>query len=460
MLYLTGVVLTAFFLFLLSAYLKLIDLATIVIRGENGIFWDTIQAAKWKFNHLYYLHTIVFYCFTIIGAFVFFNWLFKKTFSKVCRLIWANKTTYWRELLFVMLVCVFLLMLMAKESHLRYLSFCPGSCYPGNDFTEENPQISWNVKADENGMTFYNYDSFPNPAIGDSTMFIVNRQGFPSRFDFDKSTIDSLANKCGSKKLKVLFIGDSFLEGIGASSFDKSFVEIYRRKNVDKVVCSAGIRGMDVVQYRLVAEKFIPEILPGKVTVMFCGWNDIMLTERKPVAFLPYFVDVKNVGVINNYIPVGITPFDTLALAPDSAYRLYRQRYSLMTRQDVLSKICRQTCITTQLYFLLNSVQYFPSQFNNDYKATYRNLKRIKNVCDSVGAKFSIVFIPTPIMKKYDKQEYKNKYQWVFLDLLPDVHFPPKNTVQENDCSTSIDFHLNDTGQKKMAEYLEKEFKD
>lgn len=342
--------------------------------------------------------------------------------------------------------------LMLREFWLYRLSFCPGSCYCGNDFKESNPFISRRLIADENGMCFYNQDSFPEKH--DSTQFIVNRQGFPNPFDFDSMVVDSVSKAKGKVK-KMLFLGDSFLEGVGASSHDKCFAEFYRKAHPNQLMLSTGIGGMDVVQYKLVAQKYIPQLKPDKVVVFFCGWNDVIWINRKPKPYLPIHSFVENVGIIYNYIPSGITPFDTLTLSTDSAYRLYRSRFSLMEKNDFISRMARKTRITTQLYYKINPVQHYSSQFPPDSSATYTNLKAVKNLCDANDIAFQIVFIPTPTMKTYTIADYSEKYKWVFGDLWPLVSFCPKGLITEDDCSTSIDFHFNNKGQEKFAKFIQ-----
>ncbi|MBS1618791.1 MAG: hypothetical protein JST76_09750 [Bacteroidetes bacterium] len=113
----------------------------------------------------------------------------------------------------------------------------------GNDFTPAHPSISYILLADERGMNYFNEDSFHNHT--DTTQFHVNEQGFPNWFDFARPVVDSLCSLTPHHKKKTLFLGDSFAEGVVASSADKSFMEIYRHLDPGRLVCNTGIGGMD-----------------------------------------------------------------------------------------------------------------------------------------------------------------------------------------------------------------------
>jgi len=352
-----------------------------------------------------------------------------------------------------LLIAVTTCVLLAKEYHLYHLSFCPGSRFCGNDFTETKPSISNQLMADERGMAYYNPAYYAGKR--DSTGLIINKDGFPATFDFSEEQRDTLSTSKRRGRKKILFLGDSFLEGVGASTHDKSFIELYKNRNPDKVIYSTGIGGMDVIQYRLVAEKYIPVIRPERVVVMFCGWNDLIWLDRKPRPYMPTHTFVDKVGIIYNYVPPGITPFDTLVLGADSAYQLYRNRFSLMGKKGLIERIAAKSRVTTQLYYAAKPIEFYPNQFAPDSLATYRNLKRIKDICDSSNIPLSIIFIPTPLMKDYTAAEYERRYKWVFKDMWPLVRFCPKGYIQAEDCSTEADYHFNDKGQKKFADYMQ-----
>ncbi len=371
-----------------------------------------------------------------------------KALTNLAQLFSGNK----RTMLFLFSVILIVITFLAKEYQLYKLGYCPGSYYAGNDFKEAQPKVTKRLLADSLGMAYYNPEYYPEK--NDSSQFIVNADGFPSRFDYTPNVVDSLAQLSNPRRKKFLFLGDSFLEGVGASTCDKSFVELYRRNQPKKLICSTGIGGMDVVQYRLVAEKYIPLLKPDAIVIFFCGWNDVAWMERKPKPFLPLHGFVDHVGIIYNYIPTGITPYDTLTLSTDSAYRLYRSRFSLMGRKDMASQWAKQTRLSTQLYYKFNPISFYPCQFHPDSAATYRNLKRIKTLCDSNGIQLSILFIPTPLMQSYTMKEYTAQYKWVFQDLWSNVHFCPKGYFDASDCSSPTDFHFNNKGQLKMEAFM------
>lgn len=424
------------------------------IIAEKTIFLDLLNSTKYVFNNTYWFHTILFYLLIAYGIWSLFkNYLLPPLID--IRKKHKDKTIKVFVLLF--LIIFLTTALVIKEMQMQRLGFYAGSRFGGNNFSLEHPAISWELTADGRGMVYYDADSAVR--IAKRLGLVVNKQGFPNSFNFDRKTIDSLSQTSTPRKKKKLFFGDSFLQGIGASKQENTFIELYRQHNPNEIVCSFGIGGNDPVQYRLAAEKFIPEIMPDEVNVMFCGWNDVIFLDRKPTPHLPSLTYIEGVGFIHNYIFSGLTPFDTLALQPDTAYRLYRQKYSLQTKSDMLPVVCRQSIITSQLYFQFHPQHLYPRQFADDSLATYRNLKRIKTLADSVGANFTIAFIPTPPMKNYTIMDYEQHFKWAFADLWQYVSFCPQGTIADSDCSSSVDWHFNDKGQIKFADFLQKTLK-
>ncbi|MBS1618790.1 MAG: hypothetical protein JST76_09745 [Bacteroidetes bacterium] len=207
-------------------------------------------------------------------------------------------------------------------------------------------------------------------------------------------------------------------------------------------------RGNGPIQYRLVAEKYIPILAPDEVVVLFCGWNDLIMADRPVLPYLPVLTHMKDVGVVFN-----VTPYN-VARTPEQAYAHYRQKFSLMERTDAVARFCRQTCVSTRFYYAFCPTEDDPSVRPIDSFVMYRNLKRIKEVSDSAGARFTILFIPTPDMADMDSLAYAGAYAWAFRDLWSAVKLCPRGMIRHSDCSTSLDYHFNDSGQMKFAEYM------
>ncbi len=430
----------------LSAGVDLIQICHI----EETIFQGILANTRQSFTHLYYLHTVLLYGFAILGTSVFLFWSYRYVIAPVLSkmLLTARVQILWRRYpLFIALASVCLLLLSAAEVRLRYLSFCPGSKYMGNDFSQPHPSISYILLADERGMNYFNKDSFHNKT--DTTQLHVNAQGFPGWFDFTREVVDSLCSLSPQHKRKMLVLGDSFAEGVGASIAAKSFIELYRHLDPGKLVCNTGIGGMDPIQYRLVAEKYIPILAPDEVVVLFCGWNDLIMADRPALPYLPVLTHMKNVGVVFNVTAYGE------ARTPTAAYEHYRHKFSLMERRGLLARICRQTCFGTKFYYAFCPTADDPPVRPIDSFVVYRNLKRIQEISDSAGARFTILFIPTPDMADMDSLAYTDGYSWAFKDLWPHVRLCPKGMIRHSDCSTSLDYHFNDSGQRKFAEYMQ-----
>ena len=430
-----------------------------ILTGERRIFLSMENETKIVFPHFYFVHTLLIYLLALLGGVILVQKVFKLLQPPIRRfllLAWEKRVKFGFFFLYFFLATFLVAIVLGTEYHLRKQGYFPGSFYQWNDFSLENPVITKEVIADETGMTFYAHDSFPR--AGYPRMFVVNKQGFPTPFDFDRHTIDSLSGSGQNKKKKRLVLGDSFVEGLGASGFDSCFMEIYRRRNPDQVICCAALRGSDPVQYQQFATKLIPVISPDEVDVMFCGSNDVMPVDRKPVPYIPLFTDIKGVGCVFNYLAPDIAGGDTMALPPDQAYRAYRKKYSIQGNKDLWSVLCRQSCITTRIYSLLKRDAVKTKMLPPDSGITYRHIKRIKELADSAGAKFSIVFIPTPAMSEYGMKEYEQHFRWVFGDLWEYVHFCPKGMITQKDCVSESNCHFVDAGQIKFASFLQGEW--
>jgi hypothetical protein len=440
----------------MAKYILHFDPYNIVI-AEERIFMAMENETRSAFPHFYFVHTLLIYLLALYGGVIFFQRYFKiliPPFQRFLSFSWRYRVKLGFFFLYFFLATLLVVSVYVVEYHLKKQGYYRGSFYRWVDFSQVKPDINKVVIADDKGMTVYAFDSFPRK--GFPLNFMVNKEGFPNPFNFDKRTVDSLSGSGTNKKKKRLVLGDSFVEGLGASNFNKCFMEVYRKKNPDQVICSAGIRGSDPVQYRLFAEELVPKIAPDEISVMFCGWNDVMTEDRKPEPYIPLFTDIPGVGCLFNYLPRGLAGGDTVALPPDRAYRVYRKKYSLEENKDLLSVLCRQSCIATRLYSMMKPNVMTGKETAMDSGATYRNLKQIKSIADSAGVKFSIVFIPTPDMEHYGDKEYEEHFKWVFKDMWQYVTFPPTGMITMRDCCSSIDYHFNDAGQLKFAGFLQK----
>jgi len=256
-----------------------------------------------------------------------------------------------------------------------------------------------------------------------------------------------------TKKKKILLLGDSFTWGLSANPLTGCFADIITSKG--NVCFNTGIVGADPAQYAAVAEKYIPKLKPDVVIINFYMGNDIFWYKRKPKPFqLPFYST--NAGWLMAY--------------PDCEYlEDFHDAYEYAKGDVIIPDIdkkpvnwlCAQTVIGSKAWFFLkkfglvkpradkymdywqrNKVQYYKQPVSEYF------IKRIKNACDSNGAKMLLVVIPD---MKYANPRISNlKPQDVFKET---KFYVPDNLLPD-DFNNVPDGHLNNAGHKKYAEFL------
>lgn len=414
--------------------------------GEKWILLETVELSRSAYPNLYVIRNIVFYGLVMTGILTLYvRWLRRPLLymtSAIANSYRRHRGIYLGSIVAVLLVMLLVKMMLVTEYRLWNDRMSPGNFQPFLDFRPDSLVSTYDFLADELGMTYNNPNLYPRQ--GRQTEVSVNEQGFPATFAYTKEVIDSLRE---AGKEIIFIIGDSFTFGTTSTTHDRTFVEILRASHPEAAILSFGVRGTDVVQYRLVAERFIPELRPDKVLIAFCGDNDIMDFERTPRPFLPYLSD----GMLL-YVPASISGVPDLSLSPDSAYHYYRERFSLFSRNDPIARILRLSCLTTLLY--PKSFDHTPDEI--DSIATFRSLFVIKTLSDSVNANFNILFLPSPVTDYFTLSDYHMHYDWVFRELMPNVHFFPPGMIDKDDYLSKDDVHFNDSGNRKTADLIDK----
>ena len=210
--------------------------------------------------------------------------------------------------------------LISLEVYFRIIGIVPGkpvSCFLGIRVVDS--LINYEVECtDSLGLVCY------SPALDG-----VNEQGFRSNINFTREVADS-ATHCGKKK--ILVIGDSFTEGITSTTSDHKLMELVQAEKAEDVFFVCGIGGTDPLNYRLIAEKFIPELQPDLVIINYCGENDNDYPDRIAIPYLPlqYYTNAGQFysnpnpefsdGIPNHILPT-----------PDSAYHFYLNHISFFS---------------------------------------------------------------------------------------------------------------------------------
>lgn len=183
----------------------------------------------------------------------------------------------------------FLLMLFlffCIDMRLRYNGVSPGMYYRNFDRVDVIAEDHINI-TDSLGLTKY------NPAYNMPNGSKINVDGFLSTYNYTAYILDSI--KKSGKKI-VMIIGDSFVQGVSSTSWNKSFVELLRKNASQYEVINFGVGGMDPLNYRLVVEEYLKPIKPDLIVIVCCD-NDMMQFDRKPMPGVPLYYSAANNGI-------------------------------------------------------------------------------------------------------------------------------------------------------------------
>ncbi|MDB5280956.1 MAG: hypothetical protein JWO06_31 [Bacteroidota bacterium] len=339
------------------------------------------------------------------------------------------------------------LLFAGLEIRSRRQGMVPGQLYPAFHCTDSlvSNQL---LLCDENGMNYHNAQYNWNDPLRH-----INAQGFLSTFDYTQQTMDSF-HQLGKKV--VFIIGDSYVEGVTTTTFDKTFVEQLRTLQRDYVVFNFGVGGTDPLQYKLVAERY-SKLKPDLLLVVFCGANDIMNYPRQPTPNIPLYYQT-NAGWLSSVVPAQKEGEpNRIFKTAQEAYEYYAYTATLFKRKELLPRLCKHLSITTQWYFKL-----YPGFPEGNYKAgydcgaSYQNLHSIDSICKTQNLPLAIVLTPDP-----DKDLLKNlktrdgnslKYAKIFRDLLPLTHFTSGFNF-DTDFKAIDKRHFSDIGNEKFAAF-------
>jgi lysophospholipase L1-like esterase len=344
---------------------------------------------------------------------------------------------------------VFLMLFFFVEIVLRLFGFKAGTLI--DDFkVQDNPQFLKRFAVDELGI-----NKFSTEVDGRMLGTVVNKEGFRSNIEYTKQVIDSIKNTTGKKV--VMIIGDSFVEGCCADTVSNSFPDIVNRDK-SYLVLNFGISGTDPVQYRLIAQKYIPLLKPDVVVICFYFGNDIFTLVRKPepyVALTYPFMDNKWIfGIAPNHLSGKLNyNFKT----PMEAYNFYVDRYTMCGKNRTwYEKIIKHSVCFSKLYLTIEHYQLKKKWEKQSTKAmvvntdeiAYTDLNAIREVGKQENTDIIFVGIPAPyevdedIFKKYSKN-------------LKDIEmFLPTNLATNDYDGMNAANHFNNLGHKKYASFL------
>ncbi len=343
---------------------------------------------------------------------------------------------------FVLVACIII------EVILRFMGYKPGDIKPNwlNFHPVDTLKETDNFYVNKYGLVVANPEYDWPKQLG---LLKINSDGFRSpEFEEHDST-----------KKKILFIGDSFTWGHSSEPiWDSSFTDILRNETNYEVV-NTGIPTADPPQYLGVAKKYIPELKPDIVFVMFFLGNDLMKEDRKltPDSLFFYFT---NAGALQTDIDG-----KHFASAQSTYNYITLQKYYIGNTASVFEKIISKSSLLSRLYSIRfrvkEKIEY--ERIRKDTHITKKYLKEIKKVCEQNQVNFRIVLIVEIKEADMKVDEIKEKYANLLLDsdLAGNWMIPECQKQLFNDYP---DGHLNNQGHRYYATYLKsylnKEFKD
>lgn len=345
---------------------------------------------------------------------------------------------------------VFVVLFVLLEIILRLCGMVPGNLI--DDFkVQDNPVYEPRFFADEKGINYIAKDA---TALMLGTT--INEQGFRSNINYTPQTIDSLKRITGKKI--VMIIGDSFVEGCCVDTVTNSFPDLINRQG-RYIILNMGIAGTDPVQYKLVAQKFVPLLKPDLVVTAFYFGNDILTLKRIPEPNVPLTFPFKEnkwiFGIAPNHLSGKINYNFKSA---GEAYRFYVNNYTLHgDNRNWFERIIKHSICFSKIY-LASQHQWLQRKWAKNHpgytvdanQLAYDNLNTIKSECIKDSIKYLFVGIPAPTEAT---ENLKEKYKTVFKDI---EWYSPDNLTKHDYDGMSISNHLNNAGHKKYAVFLTK----
>lgn len=345
---------------------------------------------------------------------------------------------------------IFMSLFILAEIILRLFGMKAGTLI--DDFgIEDNPQYMQRFVSDEMGINHL-YPKAQTLMVGT----IINQQGFRGKFNYTKSSMDSIRKFTGRKV--VMLIGDSYVEGCCADEMKNSFPDILARGPQYEVM-NFGISGTDPVQYELIVRKYLKELMPDIVMVTIYSGNDFLTYDRKPSPGTPLTFPFKEnkwiYAVATNHLSKKLNySFKTA----EEAYEFYMENYTLRGKnRNMFQKALSYSVIISKLYIFVEhkiKLQEWnkmnPGMTVDVDMITYNHIKNIQACCDSVSVPCLFTIIPMPT-EGIEGKSLNSKYKNFFREI---PYYIPENFTQEDYDGTGVANHFNNTGHKKYAEFL------
>jgi hypothetical protein len=329
--------------------------------------------------------------------------------------------------------------LLLAEVFVRLQGHTPGDVRPNwSNFHPVDSLVVYNeFYVDSTGILIANRDYFKTLNIR------INSNGFRTA---EFNSLDTV-------KHKIMLIGDSFTWGLSAHPLDSCFADLLHNKFGQSVI-NTGIPCTDPAQYDAIAKRYIPQIKPDIVFVMFYLGNDIMPVERPIEPYKPFYY-YTNAGAL-------MAMDDTTYLGTaKEAYDYYTSRkFYLIHPTGLAEKIISKSALLSRIYSLKYRWQEKCEAENSirNMSVTKKYLYSIINTCRNNNCTLRFILIPEIKEANHDADFFKRRYTGFFNDSLiaPYTLIPAGNSA--SNYTPYPDGHFNNAGHKfyagKMAGYI------
>lgn len=267
-----------------------------------------------------------------------------------------------------------------------------------------------------------NYQVLKNSVYNDPDLFLQNKT-WESSLDTDHVFVHEL-NEYGFRdgswsvkkeenKKRVLFIGDSFVEGVMADKEDNIPSQYQNLVGANVEVMNAGMNGTGISNYIKLIKDIVPLFKPDEVKlILFANdftqrkteYFDEILTPEKTNLFTPRIIVLVQ-RLLNNK-PIVLRGFNStqpfLYPVPEQSNPFSNNGYSL--KKDVTPEVKQAMENATLNYYIINLL-HKKTVALQQYKSLSQELGIINSICLENGTKLKVYYLPgrNQISKEYLK---------------------------------------------------------
>ena len=276
----------------------------------------------------------------------------------------------------------------------------------------------------------------------------INHDGFRSpEFDTEPAARRT--------KMSVAIIGDSFAWGASAAPISRSFADQLRAEGYE--VYNLGIPGTGPLEYRKAAEVYLPRLKPDVVIVALYLGNDILTEEYEPPP-----------GRLRYYVIEGggwVSPFDDSGHyieSPEAAYEYLHNKFGKtrrFLRETVIGTLVLRAARVAQTWInestaaapraMVASAEG-PAQVLKRYAHSYRELRKIEQITEGLGARYYTFVIPALGKGCLPSSDFALEVQRAALRELHPVYMD----ASDGHYNAVPDCHLNNSGHALAAQTL------